>query len=71
MGCHFCDDHRDRRDDRKCCDWDKFLFGDRRRFDRRDNVFGLEDILRRCRRRRDDDEDRRRRHKRKCDCDFF
>ncbi|WP_406686429.1 hypothetical protein [Rossellomorea vietnamensis] len=77
MGCNYCndrvggrrdDDRRDnRRDDRFCCDWDKFLFGDRRRCnlfgandDRRrcgcdrDNVRGAEDRNRGCRGRRDD-----------------
>ncbi|WP_156142561.1 hypothetical protein [Rossellomorea aquimaris] len=81
MGCHYCNDRvggrrDDRRDDRRCCDWDKFLFGDRRRCDRRDDVLGVDDNRRRCRRRRDDDvlgaeDNRRRRRRRKCGCDFF
>ncbi|MCA1057396.1 hypothetical protein LCL96_00515 [Rossellomorea aquimaris] len=72
MGCNYCndrvggrrDDRRDdRRDHRYCCDWDKFLFGDRRR----DNVRGAEDRNRGCRGRRDNvmgAEDNRRR----CGC---
>ncbi|MCA1065999.1 hypothetical protein QTG56_10420 [Rossellomorea sp. AcN35-11] len=75
MGCHYCDDRVRGRRDRKCCDWDKLLFGDRRRCHCRDRVLGTDD-RRRCRRRRDDDvlgdfDNRRRRRKRKCGCDFF
>lgn len=69
MGCHYCNDRvGGRRDDRKCCDWDKLLFGDRRRCDRRDDVLGLDDNRRKCRRRRDDDVLGAEDNRRKCGC---
>ena len=69
MGCHYCEDRvRGRRDDdRKCCDWDKLLFGDRRRRDRGDNVLGTDD-RRRCRRRRNEDVMGAEDNRKKCGC---
>ncbi len=59
---------------RRCCNWDDFLFGNRRR--RHDNVLGAEDNGRGCRGRRNndvrgaEDDNCRRRRRRRC-CNLF
>ncbi len=77
MGCHYCNDRGGRRDHRKCCDWDKLLFGDRRRCGEdnhnrcrcnRDNVLGAEDNRRGCRGRKGDNVLGAENNHRKCGC---